>query len=343
MDTCFDDMRHFVDSIVDWVIRRTGGGEMQHLNTIGIAAMAMWVAQGAIANVPKDLAYPVGPPSADEIAKQVYFVNHYYSVRNFFVQREGKDHITVLAIRENGGEASTNTLRRFLNNDYQDGEVRAKDMALFHSGKLMGTGMLIIDYEDDAKSQSYHIWLPALKKIRHFSEPQHEDSWGGSDFTFGDIYLRKPKHENHELLGSEKFGDCLGAMKLSEKEKNNRYLKQLNGPQCDHRGKPVYQLKSSTKYENWWYDHRVSYVDKETYADYRTEYFKDGKKIKVIDRDWVSMGLTDPRGVYWRYWYGKNLTNGHETMISFPEEVISWNLDRAEDFWSDDVLKGLRR
>jgi hypothetical protein len=48
-------------------------------------------------------------------------------------------------------------------------------------------------------------------------------------------------------------------------------------------------LKSTTKFENWWYDYRISYVDTKTFVDYRTEYFRDGQKIKVIDRDWVSM------------------------------------------------------
>ncbi|MCP4043700.1 MAG: outer membrane lipoprotein-sorting protein, partial [Gammaproteobacteria bacterium] len=268
----------------------------------------------------KDLTYPTGTPSAEEIAKQVYFVNHFYGVKNLIIQRKGKTHVTVLASRAKGKKPIINTLRRFLNNEYIDGEIMAKDMALFHSGKLSGTGMLITTFVDDAKSQSYAIWLPALKKIRRFAEPPHEDAWGRSDFTFGDVYLRKPHHESHELMGVDTFKDCLGAMQLSKKEMKNRYLKQLNSSQCAHKGKSVYKLKSTTKFQNWWYDYRISQVDTTTYADYRTEYFKDGKKIKIIDRDWVSMRLDDPRSLFFRYWYGKNLVTEHETMINIPEK-----------------------
>jgi len=308
----------------------------------GLIAGISWVTF-AQAEVTRDLAYPAGSPSAEDVARQVFFVNHFYPVDNLFIQRKGKTHVTVLASRAEGGNSNINTLRRFLNNDYDDGFIRSKDMALFHSGKLSGTGMLITDYEDEAKSQSYAIWLPALKKIRRFAEPPHDDSWGGTDFTFGDVYLREPKHETHELLGTAAFDDCLGAMELSESERKNKYLKQVHMPQCEHKGKTVYKLKSTTIFKHWWYDYRISYVDTRTFADYRTEYFKGGKKIKIIDRDWTSMGLKDPRGSYWRYWYGKNLVTGHETMVSIPENFVSWNREEDPALWTEETLKHMRR
>jgi hypothetical protein len=315
---------------------------MQRLIIAGLIGGLCWV-QGSNAAVPVNLPYPSETPAAEEVAKQVFFVNHFYAVKNLFIQRKGKRHVTVLASRAKGEKALVNTLRRFLNNDYDDGVTRAKDIALFHSGKLRGTGMLITTFVDDDKSQSYSVWLPALKKIRRFSEPPHEDSWGRTDFTFGDVYLRKPQHETHELLGTETFDDSLGAMELFEREKEDRYLKQLPGRQCGHKGKSVYKLKSTTKFPNWWYDYRISYVDTKTFADYRTEYFKKGKKIKVIDRDWVSMNLDDPRGQYWRYWYGKNFLTGHESMISVPEGFVTWNHDESGDLWTEDALKQMRR
>jgi hypothetical protein len=315
---------------------------MRHWIIAGLSG-ALALATVTHADVAKDFPYPSGVASAEDIAHQVFFVNHFYAVKNLFIQRQGRKHVTVLASRAPGKKAKINTLRRFLNNDYDDGVIRAKDMALFHSGELSGTGMLIIDYEDDTKSQSYSIWLPALKKIRRFAEPPHDDSWGGTDFTFGDVYLRKPRHETHELLGTETFEDCLGAMQLSEKERKNRYLKQLHPPQCEHKGKKVYKLKSTTKFQNWWYDYRISYVDAKTFADYRTEYFKDEKKIKIIDRDWTSMELNDPRGILWRYWYGKNLITGHETMVSIPDKFVTWNRDEGPELWDEEMLKRLRR
>ena len=56
------------------------------------------------------------------------------------------------------------TVERYKRNDWPDPAIRSKEVAIFRSGKLKGTGMLIVDYENDAKPQSYSIWLPALRK-----------------------------------------------------------------------------------------------------------------------------------------------------------------------------------
>jgi hypothetical protein len=292
----------------------------------------------AIAGVPKDLPYPTQTPTADGIADQVYYVNHFYPFKNYAI-KDTRDAITVLVLRTGAGSVTTNTLSRYLNNDYPpDGEINAKDLAIFHSGKLRGTGMLIVDFTDDARSQSYSIWLPAIRKIRRFAQPAHDDSWGGSDFTFGDVTLRKPFHETHELLGTETFNDCLGAMANIE-------VRNLTPPEpaCDHKGKEVYKLKSSTKFPNWWYDYRISYVDTKTFADYRTEFFKNDEKVKVIDRHWISMGLDDPRAQSWGYWYGTTLGTGHETWAVIPPEVVEVNADIPESFWSEGTLERIRR
>lgn len=304
---------------------------------LGLAALA-YATTGA-AGVPKDLPLPTGTPNADEIAAQVYFVNHFYAFDNYSI-KDTRDSITVLVLRTGRGGVTANTLSRYLNNDYPpDDEINAKDLAIFHSGKLRGTGMLIVDYTDDARSQTYSIWLPAIRRIRRFAEPAHDDAWGGSDFTFGDVTLRKPLHEDHELLGTETFTDCLGAMD----DVRVRELRDPPAAACDHQGKEVYKLKSSTKFENWWYDDRISYVDTRTYADYRTEYFKDGTMVKVIDRHWISLDHPDPRALSWGYWYGKTLDTGHETWAVIPQDVVEFNSDLQERFWSESTLERIRR
>ncbi|MCB1852164.1 MAG: outer membrane lipoprotein-sorting protein [Gammaproteobacteria bacterium] len=296
------------------------------------------VSFGLSAGVPKDLPYPTGAPSADEIARQVYFVNHFYAVKNYGITKKDRA-ITVLVNKAAGETPTTITLERYLNNDYNDGAINAMDLAIFRSGKLRGTGMLITDFTDDSKSQSYSIWLPALRKIRRFAEPAHDDAWGGTDFTFGDVTLRKPTDETHELLGSETFNDCLGA--ISEVEV--KYLPTPPEPSCAHKGKTVYKLKSTTKRQNWWYDDRVSYIDTKTFTDYRTDYFKGGQKIKVIDRDWGSLNISDPRAQTWRYWYGKTLATGHETWAVIPAEVVEFNQDWESSMWSEQTLRKIKR
>jgi hypothetical protein len=308
-------------------------------------AVASTLSIGANAAVSKDLPYPTGGNlTADQIIEQTYFVNHFYAFDNYAITQQGRD-ITVLLIKSEGKKPTTNTLERYLSNSYAaDDAIKAQDLAIFRSGKLKGTGMLITDYQDDAKSQSYMIWLPALRKIRRFAEPAHDDAWGGSDFTFGDVALRKPFHEKHELLGTETFNDCLGYMAIGEDEQT-RYTKGLpTSGACEHKGKKVYKVKSTTNFENWWYDYRVSYIDSKTFADYRSEYFKGGEQVKVIDRNWVPLGKSDdPRAVGWGYWYGKTLATGNQTWAVIPPNVNQVNATYDDDWWSEKTLRKIKR
>lgn len=287
--------------------------------------------------VNKNLAYPSGSVSADDVAAQTYFVNHFYSFGNYGISKKGKE-ITALILRPKDSNPLTLTLERYLNNQPKKSGVNAQDLAIFRSGKLKGTGMLITDFVDQNKSQSYEIFIPSIRKVRRFAQPARDDSWGGSDFTFGDVTLRKPKHETHELQGTTTMSGCLGVMK---NVKRNKYTQNAKiEADCSVEGKEVYKLKSTTKDANWWYDHRVSYIDTKSFVDYRTEYFKGGNKIKTIDRSWVSAGLDDLRANYWGYWYGSTYATGHETMAFIPASVTKVNHKyKRKNLWSTKTLR----
>jgi len=304
------------------------------------AALAL-CATVALAGVPKDLPIAQGSPSAEQIIEQVYYVNHFYALKDYSIETNKAD-ITVLINRAQGESPVVNTLERFLNNNYSEGAIKAMDLAIFRSGKLRGTGMLITDYVDDGKSQSYMIWLPALRKVRRFAQPALDDAWGGSAFTFEDVTLRKPNMEKHELLGKEKFNDCLGAMDVPANQRTTS-TQNLPPPACDPKGKEVYKVKSCTKFQNWYYDCRISYIDTKTFADYRTEYFKGNDKTKVIDRDWGTLGLSDPRALYWKYWYGKDLKTGFETWAVIPQSVVRKNSDHPASLWSEETLTKIKQ
>ncbi len=311
---------------------------------ITVAVLAAFGSSIATADVTRALAIPSGTPSADEIIDQVFFVNHFYGFDNYGIGKKGKK-ITVLVNKSAGKKPTTITLERYLNNSYDDdAAIKARDLAIFRSGKLRGTGMLITDFDEVGKNQSYAIWIPALRKIRRFAEPAHDDAWGGTDFTFGDVSLRKPYNETHELIATEKFSGCLGAITLADNEKS-KYTRNLLKAACDHDGKEVYKVKSTTKFENWWYDYRIGFIDTSTFADYRTDYYKDGKQIKVIDRDWRSIeGSTDPRQVVWGYWYGKTLATNHETFTNIPPEVTTTNdSKKKQSLWTEKTLRKIRR
>ena len=309
---------------------------MKHL-ALSVALATSLVSSVAMATVSKDLAYPSGSVSANDVANQNYFVNHFYSFGNYAITKKGKE-ITALILRAKGSNPLTLTLERYLNNKPTKTGVNAQDLAIFRSGKLKGTGMLITDFVDQNKSQSYEIFIPSIRKVRRFAEPARDDAWGGSDFTFGDVTLRKPKHDNHELLGKTKFSGCLGVMK---DVKRNKYTQNAKiEADCSVDGKEVYKLKSTANDANWWYDHRISLIDAKTFADYRTEYFKGGKHIKTIDRSWISANLDDPRASYWGYWYGKTNTTGHETMAFIPSTITKVNHKyKKKNLWSTSTLR----
>lgn len=256
--------------------------------------------------------------------------------------------MTVLINRSSSGKLHVTALERHLNNNYEispDQAIRSRDLAIFHSGKLRGTGMLITEYTDEEKNKDYMVWLPALRKIRRFSQPQHDDAWGGSAFTFGDVTLRKPEDETHELIGKKKLRTCLGTIEELE-GKHYRYAGELPTRSCRHIDKQVYGLKSTTKFKNWWYDYRISYVDTSSFADYRTLYFKDGEIIKVIDRDWGLVNKEeggDPRALFWKYWYGLDLRTGQESWAVIPQKVVEHSKIRRNSFWTEKTLRKIKR
>jgi hypothetical protein len=85
---------------------------------ISAFAIAATLSLSAVAGVPKDLPYPTGELTADQIVDQVYFVNHFYAFNNYAITSEGRSDITVLVIKGEGSAPTTNTLERYLNNDY---------------------------------------------------------------------------------------------------------------------------------------------------------------------------------------------------------------------------------
>lgn len=327
---------------------------MTHPSRPGIAVVSLFLLACLApvqtqAFVDSDLPYPAAgtEPSADEIARQVYFANHFFAFRNFSIKRRGGTLSVLINKSENGDEMVT-AVERHLNNNYSkdnDEPILSRDLAIFHSGKMRGTGMLVTEYKDDDKSKDYMVWLPSLRKIRRFAQPRQDDAWGGSVFTFGDVTLRKPDDETHELIGKKRLRTCLGTIPSLE-GKLFRYAGRLPERSCRHLNKEVYGLKSTTKFEGWWYDYRISYVDTDSFADYRTLYYKHGELIKVIDRDWGLLNTQkegDPRALFWKYWYGVDLRTGQESWAVIPRKVVEYDTDLRNAYWTEQTLRRIKR
>ncbi len=290
------------------------------------------------------LPYPSGKlDKGVDVMDQVYFVNHFYAFKNYSIEKN-KRTITVIVKKSEGKKPLTETVERYLNNDYADDDnVRAKDLAIFRAGKMKGTGMLITDYDDDARSQEYMVWLPALRKIRRFAQPAHDDAWGGTDFTFGDVTLRKPLHEDHELLGTEKFGKTVESIVIPKGEQTKN-TKKLPASTDEFKDNEVYKVKSTTKFSSWWYDYRITYVDTKSFGDLRTEYYKKDKMVKTLEKNWQAIdGQDDPRALRWYVWYGKNLDTNHESLAFIPKKVTKYNSDLKPRLWTKKTLTKIKK
>lgn len=311
---------------------------------ISILSLVALTRLGAAAPQP---GYPEGPLTADQIAQQVYTSAHGGLVKN--AVSKGSNQAVALVVNrappesaQPGRKPSVQTFDTYVNNRPEDPAIDSLQMAILTSGQAKGTGILFTSFADRQKEATIAMWLPALRKIRRINEPDHEDTWFGTNLTYGEIVLRRPEHETHELLGEGRIEDCLPAMELKDWELD-RYTKGLPGPQCGHKGKPVYLLKSTTNFKNWWYDYHISEIDKTSFALYRTVYFKDDQKIKTVVVDWQSLDQPDPRIVYPRYIYAVTHTDGRDSMVSVPRETISLDVDIPDGFWSEKTLQGYGR
>lgn len=276
------------------------------------------------------------------LAKKVYAVSHQESLRNAVSKRtDGAVAMVVnrvpLEMRK-GRKPHIQTFDTYINNKPADPQIDTLQMAILTSGKAKGTGILVTHYVDPKRAAMLSIWLPALRKERRINEPQYDDVWFGTNLTYGELVLRKPEDETHELLGEGTLDACLGTM-VFEPWERNRYTQSLPEEQCAHRGRAVWLLKSTTKFVNWWYDYHITEIDKQTYWPYRTVYYKDGKKIKTVEVDWESLGEADTTLAYPRYIYAVSLDDGRDSLVYVPRKTISLNADIADDFWSIDTIR----
>ena len=297
------------------------------------------------------LAWPVSAAKtvtgAQQIAEEVYQAAHGALVDNAISRRVRNEVALVvnrapLAMREPGRKPTVQTFDTYVNNRPEDPELESQQMAILTSGKARGTGVLFSSYNGDNRRSVISMWLPALRKIRRINEPSHEDVWFGTNLTYGELVLRRPEHEIHELLGEGVMESCLESMQLTPTEMT-RYTRNLPEPQCGHRGRPIYQLKSTTKFANWWYDYHVSEIDKETYALYKTVYYKGDKRVKTVYVDWQSLDQPDPRITYPRYIYAITHADGKDSLVYVPRSTIALNLDLPDSFWSEETLQNYQR
>jgi outer membrane lipoprotein-sorting protein len=106
--------------------------------------------------------------------------------------------LTMILVNKNGTkrERSIQSKRR----DYGNGE--AKSVAYFLSpADVKGTAFLVWEHKDQAND--IFIYMPSLKKVRRIATDQKNQSFMGSDFSYGDMAMEDVDDADHELTREE--------------------------------------------------------------------------------------------------------------------------------------------
>lgn len=278
--------------------------------------------------------------SASQIVLKSYEVLRARHFDNIASKKNGSS-ITRLFNRTPGRPVTTNSLEAYINNKLSSEQVRSKQLVIFKSGNLKGTGILMTEYHDESRQPSLSIWLPSLRKLRRFASPDYADYWMGTNLTYGDVYFRKPADEHHELVETNRFSDCLEIMNITEEE--NKYSNQMPEASCKPRGKDIYKIRSISHFENWWYDDRITEIDTRSYVPYRTTFYKDNEPVKQIDVDWYDVEQQGIHKPVISYIYSISFDNKHETLLSVPQQTLEYNNSLPDSFWSERTLRRIKR
>jgi len=292
------------------------------------------------ASVDRKLPYPT-KIDASEIAKQVYFVNHQFYLNNQILKSTRK-HSLLIVRKGKGKKAMVLRAERYLNNNYDDGITKSKDLVIFLSGSLKGTGVLAREFVDPKRSLEIRMWLPALRKVRRMAEPSKNMGYSAADVAFlEEAKLRRLDEDIYELVDKTTFTFDFKQMQI-KKSDLNRFTKLLPQNKYSQRA-DVYVLKATPK-EAAWYDYRIDFVDVDHFTTYRTKFYVDGKVVKIIDRQWEKIAtLEDKRAYMWRYWYSVNPETKFETVNYIPKQIIQNNAKRYKaSFWSEKTLKKIK-
>lgn len=291
--------------------------------------------------VDRSLPYPT-KIDADEIAKQIYFVNHQFYLDNQILKAD-RDNSILIVRRAHGKKPIVFRAERYLNNDYSDNVTRSKDLVVFVSGKMKGTGVLAREFVDEKRSLEMLMWLPALRKVRRMAEPSKNIGYSAADVAFmEEAKLRRLSQDHYELIATRTMDFDFGQIALKPSE-TDRYTKRLPQEKNSLRAE-VYVLKATPK-EDAWYDYRIDYVDTRHFTVYRTHFYEDNGPIKTIDRQWSKVeGIDDPRAYMWNYWYSINPETKFETVNYIPAKIIKSNDKKINSsFWSEKTLRKLKK
>lgn len=222
-------------------------------------------------------------------------------VRKWDERDQGKDLTsgsTFKLINSKGQERVRKTRRYWIDMKGKDGFDEKSIIFFDRPSDVKGTSLLNWSYEDPDKDDDQWLYLPALRKIKRISASDKEKSFMGSDLTFDDMGDRKVESDVHKLLRVE----------------------ELDGHTC-------YVVEMVPKDKKYMYSRKEKWIDKETFVDYRTDFYdRKGRFLKRQRIDWKKV---DNVWVTTRI-YVKNEQTGHSTLIEINDIKLNTGLDEGQ-------------
>ncbi len=215
---------------------------------------------------------------------------------NKMIEFESMEMVTTLDIHDNRGNTRVRQVaiatRKF-------GETTKTMMRFLSPPDVKGTAMLIYDNED--KADDMWVYLPSLRRVRRIVSSERGNSFMGSEFTNADMTRPNMDDFTHKLLGSEIF----------------------NGKDC---WKVEMTCKSEDIEDEYGFNKRVSYIEKETYLTQKSElYDSNGKLVKILNlKDYRKQ----PNGRFFAFSMEmKNVVNNRRSEMIINQFQLGSNLD----------------
>ena len=202
----------------------------------------------------------------------------------------------LMTLRNKAGKESRREIR--IKNMEVDGDGD-KSISIFDQpADVKGTAFL--SHTHAQKPDDQWLFLPALKRVKRISSANKSGPFMGSEFAFEDLSSQEVEKYTYKLLGEE----------------------ELNGTM-------MFKLERIPQYAKSGYTKQVSWVDKEHYRFFKTEFYdRKNSLLKTL----VSSDFKQYLGKYWRpsVMQMVNHQNGKQTDLTWDNYQFGVGLNNKD-------------
>ena len=194
---------------------------------------------------------------------------------------------------------------------YDGGKTEKRIVRFLAPADVKGTGVLMFDH--DAAPDDVWIFLPALRKTRRIVSSQRNQSFLGSEFSFGDLSAPSLDEFTYNLVKEEDAGGepCF-VVDVTPKEKATG----------DAEG----------------YSKKTVWISKATYTVRRTQFFDmGGKLLKELNTSDVK--LLDPKKKAYRAMKMEMVNKQNGRKSTFLSEKVTLAPDTKDEYFTERYLE----